>query len=182
VREYASRGFNAGFQPKRGVEHELKRSIEEILNTQRGTIEKSVETAPQPRNERALRIVVLDDVEGPRRAYAVMLKGWYHRVEMLEFEDAHDAWQELSRTDPDLFITDIQHVGISCKEMLTRLAERKVKYPILVISAALSLYEEDVRRSWGPSLNVSFLSKPISLEEFRTAVETALQIPARRAP
>jgi DNA-binding NtrC family response regulator len=106
VRKYASRGFNVGFQPKRGVEHELKRGIEEILNYRRGTIEKPVETTPQPRNERALRIVVLDDVEGPRRAYAVMLKGWYHRVEMLEFEDAHDAWQELLRTDPDLFISD----------------------------------------------------------------------------
>ena len=182
VRKYASRGFNVGFQPKRGVEHELKRGIEEILNYRRGTIEKPVETTPQPRNERALRIVVLDDVEGPRRAYAVMLKGWYHRVEMLEFEDAHDAWQELLRTDPDLFISDITHPGISCKEMLTRLAERKVKYPILIISGVLSLFKEDVRRSWGPGLNVSFLNKPLDIETFRTAVEAALQIPARRAP
>src|ERR1035437_1990669 len=191
VREYASRGFNVRFQPKRGVEHELKRSIEEILNTQRGTIEKSVENAPQPRNERALKIVVLDEEEGPRRSCVVMLKSiWYHGVEILEFGDAHDAWLELSRTDPDLFITDIQHVGISCKEMLTWLAERKVKYPILVISAVLGVYEDlgkpvwvqGVRRDWSPNLNVSFLSKPYTLEEFRTAVETALQIPAQRAP
>lgn len=188
VREYASRGFNVGFQPKRGVEHELKHSIEEILNPQRGTIEKSVETAPQPRNERALRVVVLDDEEGPRRTCVAMLKGcWHHGEEILEFEDARDAWQELSRTDPDLFITDIQHVGISCKEILTRLAERKVKYPILVISAVLDLYKkmvwvQDVRRDWGPNLNVSFLSKPYTIKEFRTAFEAALKITAQRAP
>ena len=103
----------------------------------------------------------------------------HHGVEILEFGDALDAWQELSRTAPDLFITDISHIGISCKEMLTRLAERKVKYPIMVVSATLDLYEEDVRRGWGPGLNVSFLEKPVDVERYRTAVEAALQIPAR---
>jgi len=71
--------------------------------------------------------------------------------------------------------------------MLTRLAERKVKYPILVISAVLDLYQkmvwvQDVRRDWGPNLNVSFLSKPYTIKEFRTAFEAALKITAQRAP
>jgi len=91
---------------------------------------------------------------------------------------------------PIFFITDIQHVGISCKEMLTRLAERKVKYPILVISAVLGVYEDSgepvwvqaVRCDWSPNLNVSFLSKPYTYKEFRTAFEAALKITAQRAP
>jgi DNA-binding NtrC family response regulator len=138
------------------------------------------------KERKKLRIVVLDDEEGPRRSCVVCLKGcWPHGEEILEFDDSLDAWQELSRTDPDLFITDIQHVGISCKEMLTRLAERKVKYPVLVISAVLGVYEDsgepiwvqDVKRDWKPNLNVTFLSKPYTLKKFRTAFETALKIP-----
>jgi DNA-binding NtrC family response regulator len=182
VREYASRGFNVRLQPKRGVEHELKRSIEEILNPQRGTIEKLVKTTPQHRESRSLRIVILDDEEGPRESYSIMLKRLYDGVEILKCGDARDAWQELSRKDPDLFVTDIHHVGMSCPEMLARLAERKIKYPILVASAGLDLYGENERRGWGPGLNVTFLSKPFSIDEFRTAVEVALQIPAQRVP
>ena len=64
--------------------------------------------------------------------------------------------------------------------MLAHLSIRKAKFPILIISAV-----DETRlnwRSWGPSLNVSFLSKPVDFKEFRTAVETALQAPARRVP
>lgn len=142
------------------------------------------------KKRKKLRIVVMDDEEGPRRSCAIVLKGCCpNGAEILEFDDSLDAWKELSRTDPDLFITDIQHVGISCKEMLARLAERKVKYPVLVISAVLGFYEQyekypemaawvnEVRRDWRPNLNVTFLSKPYTLKEFRTAFETALKMP-----
>ena len=44
------------------------------------------------------------------------------------------------------------------------------------------MFGEDERRSWGPGLNVSFLQKFFDVETFRTAVEAALQIPARLAP
>lgn len=146
------------------------------------------------KERKKLRIVVLDDEEGPRRSCAVVLEScWQHGVEILEFEDSREAWQELSSTDPDLFITDIQHVGISCKEMLTRLAERKVNYPILVISAVLGFYGDkkyaemaawikEVKRDWRPNLNVTFLSKPYTLKEFQMAFETALKIPRDTKP
>ena len=191
VRDFSNQGLNISLLQIPFNQLTFLKAVETALKKRRITIEKSVETAPQPRYERALRIVVLDDEEGPRRSCVVMLKSiLHHGVEILEFGDALDAWQELSRTAPDLFITDIQHVGISCKEMLTRLAERKVKYPILVISAVLGVYEDSgepvwvqaVRCDWSPNLNVSFLSKPYTYKEFRTAFEAALKITAQRAP
>jgi TPR repeat protein/FixJ family two-component response regulator len=135
------------------------------------------------KERKKLRVVVLDDEEGPRRSCVAMLKGCWHRgAEIVEFEDARDAWRELSRTDPDIFITDIRHGGISCFEMLTWLAERKVKYSVLVISAVLGCFPDSVevqrvRRNWRPNLNVSFLCKPWSVKEFRTALDTALRPP-----
>jgi DNA-binding NtrC family response regulator len=153
--------------------------VEDGLGIKRDSTGKSVETATLLRRTRSPRIVILDDQEGPRRWHLAVLKDMYEELEIWDFEDSYAAWQELLRTDPDLFITDISHIGISCKEMLTRLAERKVKYPIMVVSATLDLYEEDVRRGWGPGLNVSFLEKPVDVERYRAAVEAALQIPAR---
>ena len=135
----------------------------------------------EPGMTHPIRIVISDDEEGVREIYSRALKWWYDGIEILAFGDARDTWQELSRTDPDLFITDIRHPLISGEEMLARLAQGKVKYPILVISAALDMHSEDERRGWGPGLNVSFLRKPVDCETFRAAVETALQTPARRA-
>lgn len=134
-----------------------------------------------------LRIVILDDEEGPRRASTAMLKHcWPLGAEILEFEDAADAWRELLRADPDLFITDIAHPGMTCLEMLTELSEREVKYPVLVISARLGLeleaekhpeaaaYIQQLKRDWRPNLNVTFLPKPWTTTEFRSALDTAL--------
>jgi DNA-binding NtrC family response regulator len=132
--------------------------------------------------EPVLRIVIMDDWEGPRRAYRMILKGNFDGVQILEFAEAQAAWEELARTDPDLFITDINHAGLSCQEMLALLAERRVKYPILVVSAVLWVYSEEERRSWGPGLDVTFLAKPFDVETILTAVQAALQRPARRGP
>jgi len=140
------------------------------------------ENVPQSRKSRPPRIVILDDEQSCRDSYSLMLKWSYDGVGVVQFDDPGAALQELSRSATDLFITDIHHSGMSCAEMLEHLAQRNVKYPILVISAGLDMYGEAERRSWGQGLNVSFLSKPVELEMLRTAVETALQIPAQRKP
>ncbi|MDD5138840.1 MAG: response regulator [Verrucomicrobiales bacterium] len=146
------------------------------------------------KERKKLRIVVLDDEEGPRRSCVAMFKScWPNGAEILEFENAHDAWQELSRADPDLFITDITHPGMTCLDTLTGLAERKVKYPVLVISARLGLeleaekypeaaaYIHELKRDRRPNLHVYFLPKPYTPKEFQTALEAALKIPRASA-
>ena len=109
-------------------------------------------------------------------AYSKMLQWSYKDAQLLLFSDGDAAWMELSQTAPDLLITDIRHKGLQCEEMLALLAKRNVRFPILIISA----FQTVDWRGWGPGLNVSFLSKPASLEGLRTAVETALNVPARR--
>jgi DNA-binding NtrC family response regulator len=127
------------------------------------------------------RIVQLDDDIELSETYRVVLQSWYEGGVVVQCAGGDEAWEALSRANPDLFITDIHHPGMSCPEMLAGLAQRKVNYPILVISGGVSMYGEDMRRSWGLGLNVSFLQKPVYLETFRTAVEAALRVPLRRA-
>src|SRR5664280_1699422 len=123
-------------------------------------IERAASRRIDHTQSRPNRIVILDDCEGPRNSYVVILKEFFSGTELVALEDSNSAWQELVRKAPDLFITDITHVGMSCREMLSRLSKRHVKFPILVISAVLELFSEDERRGWGPGLNVRFLAKP----------------------
>ena len=141
-----------------------------------------VHTGSDSGRTRPLRIVISDDEEGVRESYSAILKSWYDDIEILKFHDSRETWGELLRADPDLFITDIHHALISGPEMLARLTQRKVKYPILVASGGVVMYPENVRLGWGPGLNVTFLQKPFDAKTFQAAVESALQIPTRPAP
>ena len=79
---------------------------------------------------------------------------------MVTFTRSHEAFAELQRESPDLFTTDWNHAGVSCAEMLLRLAEKKVKYPILVITAhEHESIKAAIEKFAGNGLNVRFLPK-----------------------
>jgi len=176
VRKYASRGFNVGFQPKRGVEHELKRSIEKILNPQRDTIEKPVEIAPQPRRTHPFRIVVVHEMEWLKKATELITQNWLKNVDLLSFADGQEAWPELSRLDPDLLITYDRMPGMGGEEIVRRLADRRATFPIIVVSAWEDVTLPWVRQYAGTGVNVKFLNAPFDIETFRKVVAASLKI------
>lgn len=120
--------------------------------------------AAQHRKTGPPRIVLLDDNDVMRDMVAMAIREWFKDLTLLSFADCETAWQELLRTDPDLLITDIVHGGVDGLELVSMLAERRVKYPILVTSGNSS--EKEVLRRAGPDLNVAYLRKPYSLESF----------------
>lgn len=125
-------------------------------------------------SSRARRIVILDDEYCAREIYRLML-GDFTGLEILDFGDAAAAWTELSRADPDLFITDINHPGMRCADMLAKLAARAASFHILVLSGH-SPGLERVRHDCSSGLNISFILKPPSRAEFVETVGKALQI------
>jgi response regulator of citrate/malate metabolism len=55
-----------------------------------------------------------------------------------------------------------------CDEMLQLLAARKVKYPVFVISAHDTMIQrEAIKECADQGLNVSYLSKPWTIEQLR---------------
>jgi CheY-like chemotaxis protein len=133
------------------------------------------------------RILILDDEEGPRKAWAFILKSWYERIEIAEFADGDSAWQALSKSNFDLFITDIRHPGKSCQAMFKRLSDLRATCQVVVTSASVSQNPKgqwvcglSKVQSWGPNLKITCLSKPVPVDDFRAAVESALQIPTCR--
>ena len=109
------------------------------------------------------RIVVLDDIPLFHEVIEPYLQLAYVDATILNFTDPNKAWAQLLRQDPDVFITDWCHRPLPGKELLERLAVRKAKYPIFVLSAYAK--EEQVRAAAGPDLNVSLLSKPFKVED-----------------
>jgi mannitol/fructose-specific phosphotransferase system IIA component (Ntr-type)/CheY-like chemotaxis protein len=56
---------------------------------------------------------------------------------ILKFQNGEQAWQELQRQDPDILVTDMERPNDSMDgwAMIPLLAEKKVKYPVVVVSS-----------------------------------------------
>jgi DNA-binding response OmpR family regulator len=98
-------------------------------------MKSSAPIAETAATKRPLRIVALDDEPLVAEWMEMFFKLIFPDSKVVTFTRSHEAFAELQRESPDLFTTDWNHAGMSCGEMLLRLAEKKVKYPILVISA-----------------------------------------------
>jgi CheY-like chemotaxis protein len=64
---------------------------------------------------------------------------------ILKFQNGEKAWQELQRQDPDILITDMERPNDSMDGwvMIPLLAEKKVKFPVIVVSGCFELPEEN---------------------------------------
>jgi CheY-like chemotaxis protein len=170
------------FCDKPASEQEVKmwlNAVEALLGRESGG-SPVPQTAARPCRKEPLRVVVLDDEESVWIMYRTILETFYKEVTVVGCHTGDEAWEELSRKDPDLFITDLHHNGMSCPEMLGCLANRKAKYPILIISGYK--FPGERWRGWGSGLNVSYLTKSLEIARFRQVVETALRMPAQSQP
>jgi DNA-binding NtrC family response regulator len=128
---------------------------------------------------RPLRIVVMDDepsiVEWMRRVLERYLDG----ATVVGFTDANLAWQELIRETPDLFTTDIGHVGPTTSEMLRWLITNGAKHPIFVITANGTERTKLEANFLGCGLNLIFMWKPFTVEELGRNISVHLGLPAK---
>ena len=113
---------------------------------------------PHPR-----RIVMVDDESYVLEMTGLVVRHRYQNATLRTFEDGEQAWQELLRADPDLLTTDWNRSKPDGRELLRRLADRKVSYPIIVISGLAQA--EDMREFSDRGLNVTLLSKPYTKEQ-----------------
>jgi CheY-like chemotaxis protein len=136
-------------------------------------------------------IVIIDDCPMVRDLIAIYTRGWldgqgWADTALRLFQDGEAAWQEISQTDPEVLITDMQRPGsMSGWEMLPLLAERNVKYPILLVTGygeqSDSLDGKTLRdvhnllRSACSNLDVTIVPKPFPLESLRKALQQALK-------
>lgn len=136
-------------------------------------------------HQRYPRIVLVDDEDVIHEMVDIILRETLSAYTLVKFLNRDEALEELLRQPPDLLITDMlstnvpgrtEYFGMSGGELLQRLAERRVSYPILVVSGSFSIsgWEAYAKQFARPHLNVSFLTKPYTVELFQLAVRKCL--------
>jgi len=106
-----------------------------------------------------------------------VIRLWFKDATFRLFQDnGEEAWQELSRTDPDLLIMADAMPVLRGEEIGRRLLDRKATYPIIVTSA-FDPTEDWVREFASRGLNVRFLVMPFTIEDVRKLLEASLKIP-----
>ena len=136
------------------------------------------------KHSKTLKIVIVDEYEGSRTYYKLLISDWCKNVTILSFENPFDAMEELYfGEEPHLLITDIllNHMdGIGLIASLAKLrdcARRRIEYPIFVISAFWTQgIEARIKDFTRAHLNVTYLPKPIDIPTFRNALERQLNI------
>jgi CheY-like chemotaxis protein len=127
------------------------------------------------------KIILVDDEEWFQEYAELLIRKYCNDVSLLKFRNRDEAWQEITRANPDLLITDLRNdnipgpygpamedLGISGFEMLRLLAARKVIFPILVVSGSLSVsgMEGLAKQCAGSNLKTSYVTKPFTEELF----------------
>lgn len=120
------------------------------------------EAAATPRPKK-LRIVLLDDEWHMLKLLEMYIREWFNEVELVQFRSGDPAWDELSRSEPDLFITDWRHPGLDGGELVRKLGEKKSKVPVLMISASDT---DCVRELAESGVKVAYLQKPFGIRQF----------------
>jgi CheY-like chemotaxis protein len=132
------------------------------------------------------RIVVVDDSLPFSVQLGQYIQDCFEDAKVLVFQDGLSAWKEISQTDPDVLITDMHRFSdMSGWDMLPLLAERNVKYPILIITGYREEKDpdgktlQDVRdllQGACSNLNVTIMPKPFPLPSLLKALESCLKI------
>jgi len=120
---------------------------------------------------RTATILVADDEESIRWVLATALGEAGHRVEQVEGGEA--ALERLTRGDIDVALVDIRMPDLDGLTLLTRLRERQVATPVIVITAQNTMNNAIEAMKRGA---FEYVTKPFDIEEVQLLVERALEM------
>ena len=126
-----------------------------------------------------LKVVVVDDEEWRLEAVEMYIRFYFDGITVLTFQASNDGWQELLPKDPDLLITDDIMGKFNGEDIVRRLADERVSYPIIVISGWDGPETEQwVSKYSGGALNVTLVQilAPSFPENLVRALESGLKI------
>jgi len=127
-----------------------------------------------------LKIVWVEDCPCLQELIKSLIQDAFKGVEILTFANGDAALAQLERESPDLLISDLIHLGMDGFEMLTRLSQKNVAYPIVIVSGILPERERWARHCAGQRLKVHYIPKPFINEHFIKILEQCLNRPCSK--
>jgi two-component system response regulator AtoC len=115
------------------------------------------------------RVLVVDDDPGVRESLRMLLKS---ECEVVAAKDADDALRAIGERPPDLILLDLVMPGRSGLDLLSELAERGNRAPVVVLTAidTVSTAVEAMKRG-----AADYVSKPFQLDALRIKVRQHLE-------
>jgi CheY-like chemotaxis protein len=136
----------------------LEKKITE-LEKSNGTNQPSSPSTRLEETERPIRLIHVDDEEWTLGLVKNLITTHFKNVSIQSFQNSNDAWNELSRTAPDILITDDKMQDLSGEDIVSQLMTRNVSYPIIVTSG-LSETENWVNKMTSINSKITFLRIP----------------------
>ena len=137
-----------------------------------------------------IRIVLVNDDLGILELMGSFISDSFKQATVLTFQDGNTARQEIEREAPDVLITDMvrENDPMDGWAMIPLLAEKKVKYPIIIISACREFAAEndnhvlkvesksfhELLRQARRVINITTLAIPFDFEELQKRLQTSL--------
>jgi two-component system nitrogen regulation response regulator GlnG len=113
-------------------------------------------------NQKKPRIILVDDEKHMLQLFEIYIREWFKEVDLVLLQNGDYAWNEFSRQEPDLLITDWYHPGLDGGELVQKLIEIHSQVPVLLISACDAEY---VREFQDSGVKIVFLQKPFGSEQ-----------------
>jgi DNA-binding response OmpR family regulator len=118
-------------------------------------------------------MVLIDDEDWLLEMMELAIRSVYKNIDLKAFQDSKKAWEELAQRDPDILITGANMGELSGEEIVRRLIEQKVVYPILVMSGWAPA-EKWVKSFANKKSNIRFLQKPFQIERLHAEISNLL--------
>ena len=137
------------------------------------------ETRPErislSRGPRPARILLSDDEPCVRDAIMLVIEFFFTGYVITDCSTGDEAWSELSKSEPDLLITDFNHPGLSLEEMLRLLSRKGTRFPVAVLSMTLASFPDVQQRILSlPGLTITIVHKPFLPAELKTCIINCL--------
>jgi CheY-like chemotaxis protein len=134
---------------------------------------RQIEQQPLSHSYSQLTIIHIDDEVITLDFARDAIQREFLNVVVKSFSNSQIAWDALSKTAPDLLITDDKMGELSGQELVGRLIKRNVKYPIIVTSGWPLTYAW-VREYRQRGVNMEFLNAPFSPDQLFTILRRQL--------
>lgn len=156
---------------KAAVEQKVKPFYEEDEKEEAPPeVKPSAKRRSEDLTPRKKKVLIIDDEVTITSALAVVLEE--KNYEVMASPDGRDGLKKACEWHPDLIVLDVLMPKMTGYDFLQKLKEEKTgasSIPIIIISG-----REDMKSFFEPWDFFTFLSKPISLEEFLSAIDALL--------
>ena len=122
-------------------------------------------------------IFIVDDDQSMQRAFSVLMRS--AGFEAMAFSSAEDFLKYSSPGENDCIILDLRMPGMSGFELMAELASRKIRTPIICITA----FDDPKSRERARQLNAAaYFTKPVDDQALIDAINWAIQSERRERP